>query len=41
MSVMRKFGLIDKIGIDNFHHTIVEALPHAADIAEKDLHQEK
>jgi len=36
MSVLRKFGLIDRIGSDNFHHTIVESLLHAADMIEKE-----
>ncbi len=41
MSVMRKFGLIDRIGIQNIHHTIVEALPYAAEIVEAELLREK
>jgi SulP family sulfate permease len=40
MSVMRKFGLLDRIGMENIHQTIVETLLHAADIVEKELHQE-
>jgi len=38
-AVMRKYGLFDKIRADNVHETIVEALLHAADIVEEELHQ--
>ncbi|MDR0521943.1 MAG: STAS domain-containing protein [Planctomycetaceae bacterium] len=40
-AVMRRYGLFDKIPADNIHATIVEALPHAADIVEAQIREEK
>ncbi|GHT17904.1 sodium-independent anion transporter [Planctomycetales bacterium] len=41
MSVMKKYGLLEKIGDANIHATIVEALLYAAEIVEERLHREK
>jgi SulP family sulfate permease len=41
MSVMERYGLIEKIGRQNICDTIVEALPYAADIVEEQLAREK
>ena len=38
-SVMRKYGLFDKIRAEHIHETIVEALLHAADLVETELHR--
>jgi SulP family sulfate permease len=40
-TVMRRYGLFDKIKTDNIHETIVEALLHAADIVAEELRREK
>ncbi|MDR1923932.1 MAG: STAS domain-containing protein [Planctomycetaceae bacterium] len=40
-NVMRKYGLLDKIGQEHILHTIVEALPAAAEIVEQELTIEK
>jgi SulP family sulfate permease len=39
--VMERYGLVEKIGCQNIHKTIVEALPYAADIVEEQLAKEK
>ncbi len=36
-SVLKKFGVIDRIGSQNIHQTIVEALLHAGEIVENEL----
>ena len=41
MKVMNKFGLFNRIGSQNIHSTIVEALLHAADIVQEELLREK
>ncbi|MDR0326705.1 MAG: STAS domain-containing protein [Planctomycetaceae bacterium] len=40
LHVMKKFGLIDRIGLRNIHQTIVEALPYAADIVQAEILRE-
>ncbi|MDR0870415.1 MAG: STAS domain-containing protein [Planctomycetaceae bacterium] len=37
MKVLNKYGLLDRIGRVNIHATIVEALPHAAEIVQEQL----
>ena len=37
MSVIRKFGLLDRIGETNIHDTITEAIYHAAEIVENEI----
>lgn len=41
MNVMKKYGLLEKIGSEHIFNTIVEALPAAAEIVEKELTIEK
>lgn len=41
LNVMRKYGLLERIPPEHIHHTIVEALPYAADIVEEQLQKEK
>ncbi|MDR1290156.1 MAG: STAS domain-containing protein [Planctomycetaceae bacterium] len=41
MNVMKKYGVLDKIGRDHIFNTIVEALPAAAEIVEQELTVEK
>ncbi len=36
-SVMRKYGLLDRISADHIHAAIVEALPHAAEIVQEQI----
>ncbi len=36
-TVMRKYGLLERIHAENIHETIVEALPHAAEIVQEQL----
>lgn len=40
-SVMRKYGLLERIKAEHIHETIVEALPHAADIVQEELMKKK
>lgn len=37
MKVLRKYGLLEQIGKENIHETIVEALPHAAEIVQEQI----
>ena len=41
MKVMQRFGLTNRIGLQNIHRTIVEALPHAAEIVQEEFLLEK
>ncbi|MDR1483273.1 MAG: STAS domain-containing protein [Planctomycetaceae bacterium] len=41
MNVMKKYGVLDKIGREHIFNTIVEALPAAAEIVEQELTIEK
>jgi SulP family sulfate permease len=41
LHIMRKFGLMDRIGTQNIHQTIVEALPCAADIVQEEILHEQ
>ncbi len=40
-SVMKKYGLIERVGTEHIFETIVEALPYAAEIVEAELLREK
>jgi SulP family sulfate permease len=41
LKVMKKFGLVDRIGSRNIHQTIVEALPYAAEIVQEEILREQ
>ncbi len=41
LSVIRRFGMLEMIGLENIHASIVDAVIHAAEIVEQELHEER